>query len=125
MFAQTAAVTGVRPMVSRKAGRAGKAGPVAALSGASVGLRKASSVDTLGRSQKTFQSTVAKQSYVKNGRATRVVTTAMFEVRSGVTRSGADDGGDGKSFRGREKPSHFVSRDREIADGNECRGCAL
>ena len=91
MFAQTAAVTGVRPLVvSRKAGKNVSKAPVAALSGASVGLRRAGAVDSVGRSQKTFQSTVAKQSYVKNGRATRTVTKAMFEVR-------AEGGGWGES----------------------------
>lgn len=102
MFAQTAAVSGVRPsVVSRRSGKNGKA-PVAALSGASVGLRRAGAVDSVGRSQKTFQSTVAKQTLVKNGRPTRTVTKAMFEVRSrarGASRD--DDVGPRTLFRGR------------------------
>lgn len=86
MSATLALCPGVRPsVVSSKAGKNGKA-PVAALSGASVGLRRAGAVDSVGRSQKTFQSTVAKQTLVKNGRPTRTVTKAMFEVRSRAGR---------------------------------------
>ena len=80
MFAQTA-VAAVKPVVAAR-GHAGKRAPVvSAVSAQSVGLRRAGSVDMLGRKQKSFASTVAKQQLVKNGRPTRVVTKAMFEVR--------------------------------------------
>mmetsp|Transcript_6964 Transcript_6964/g.10860 ORF Transcript_6964/g.10860 Transcript_6964/m.10860 type:complete len:83 (-) Transcript_6964:76-324(-) len=82
MFAQTA-VSGARPVAAPRSNAAGKGArqPVAAMA-SSVGLRRASTVDSIGRSQKTFQSVTAKQTaVVRSGRGSRSVTTAMFEVR--------------------------------------------